>query len=210
MTEFNSNRPIVCAITRGDAADSDFEAAKSRILTQVEAAVEFGIQFVQIREKQLSPRCVFDLTAAAASIAAGSPTKILVNEHAGIALAAGASGAHLRSDGQRPAALRAQWPRPFVIGVSTHAVDEIIEAKSGGADFAVFGPVFASPGKGAPIGLDALRDAQIAAGEFPVLALGGVDETNWRECLKVARGFAAIRFLADRDGMKSVGEYLKQ
>ena len=74
-------------------------------------------------------------------------------------------------------------------------------ARDGGADFAVFGPVFDTPSKrayGPPLGLERLREAARALAPFPLVAIGGIAEDNLREVLRAgAAGVAAIRFFAD-------------
>ena len=160
---------------------------------------------VQIREKQLTSIQLLDITSEAVATAAGSPTLVLVNERFDIAMAAGADGVHLRSDSMSPADIRSVTPRGFVIGVSTHSAAEVVAARDGSADFAVLGPVFVTPGKSVPIGLDGLRKACELAGSFPILALGGIDASNAGSVIDAgAAGFAAIRFMNSGAGSEFV------
>ena len=148
-----------------------------------------GVDYVQVREKDLAGRALLELTRAAVAVC--GKARVLVNGRADVALAAGAAGVHLPSGGIAPERLRRAVPPGFVIGVSCHTVEEVEESQ--GADFAVFGPVFATPGKGAPRGLEALARAA-AASRIPVLALGGVTAENARACVEAgAAGVAAIR-----------------
>src|SRR5438270_909695 len=118
--------------------------------------------YIQIREKDLSARELLDLTRRAVAV---SKAPILVNSRADVALAAGAAGVHLPAGSIAPRELR-QMAR--VIAVSCHTVEEVKAAESEGADFVVFGPVFATPGKGEPVGLGALQRA-VESGNIPVL-----------------------------------------
>jgi thiamine-phosphate pyrophosphorylase len=94
-----------------------------------------------------------------------------------------------------------------LIGVSTHAESELEEAVRSAADFAVFGPVFNTPGKGTPIGLASLRSAIDSVSPFPVLALGGIDEENATSVIEAgAAGFAAIRLLNDRESLRRIAD----
>ena len=143
--------------------------------------------YIQIREKDLSAKALLDLTRRAVAI---TKIPILVNSRTDVALAAGAQGVHLPGGSIAPSALR---PMARLIAVSCHTSDEVRAAEEEGADFVVFGPIFATPGKGSPIGLDALARAA-ACVRIPVLALGGVTTANAHLCvLSGAAGIAGIR-----------------
>jgi thiamine-phosphate pyrophosphorylase len=146
-----------------------------------------GVERIQIREKDLPPRELMELVAAALRLPNPHGSRILVNHRTDVALACGAHGVHLTSDDVPPARVRAVAPPGFLIGISCHSAAEI----TADADFAVFGPVFAS--KGPPAGLAALSEACRAA-PVPVFALGGVDWTNAESCVAAgAAGIAGIR-----------------
>ncbi|MBK7708321.1 MAG: thiamine phosphate synthase [Acidobacteria bacterium] len=194
-------RPLIYLITDGSATVAGFAGSSRRILKLVECAVRNGISLIQIREKRLPARFLFQLTSDAATITRNSNSKLLVNDRADIALAAGADGVHLTSRSVSPETLRAVFPSDFLIGVSTHSREEIANAKKSGADFAVFGPVFATPGKGTPTGLREFPEILAEVRPFPVLGLGGIDQTNFGDVLGVADGFAAIRFLNSEENI---------
>jgi thiamine-phosphate pyrophosphorylase len=144
--------------------------------------------YVQIRERDLPARTLLELTRAALTRTRG---RILVNDRTDIALAAGAHGVHLRSNPVPPDEVRKIVPASFLIAVSCHTVDDVRRAQA--ADFVVFGPVFDTPGKGPPAGIDGLARA-VEASKIPVLALGGVTSRNADECIRAgAAGIAAIR-----------------
>jgi thiamine-phosphate pyrophosphorylase len=161
------------------------------VIESIRSNVENGVEYIQIREKDLTARDLFALTEEAVAIARGSVSRILVNDRADVALAAGADGVHLRSDGIQPAVMRQVLPAGFLIGISCHTEEDLRHAQ--GADFAVFGPVFASPGKGPGVGVEALKSA-VRVSPVPVFALGGVTWENAPLCLEAgAVGIAAIR-----------------
>lgn len=193
---------MIYLITDGKASSRNFSEKRIQILDLVKAAVEAEISLVQIREKRLSARKVFELASEAAEFAKNSNTKILVNDRADIALAAKADGVQLTENSLSAAIIRAAFPKDFMIGVSTHSIEKTEEAKRDGADFALFGPIFETPGKGGPKGLEELRAVCEKVKPFRVVAIGGIDETNYREVLQIADGFAAIRFLNDAGNLK--------
>jgi thiamine-phosphate pyrophosphorylase len=165
--------------------------SKAELLDCIARNVRAGVDYIQIRERDLSARERFELTLQAVQLAQGFATRILVNDRADIALAAGAHGVHLRSNSISPDRLREILPQPYLIGVSCHSLQEVQEAQ--GADFLVFGPVFESLGKGPAQGLAALAQV-VAASQVPVLALGGVNQDNAASCIgQGAAGIAAIR-----------------
>ena len=154
-----------------------------------------GVEWVQIREKDLSARDLFDLTKQVLDLPNPHGSKILVNTRIDVALAAGAAGAHLPAGSPPPRNWRSFTPPEFLIGVSCHTIDEVRAAQDQGADYAVFGPVFPPRSKAAglePRGIEGLAQA-VDAVSIPVLALGGITVTNAEDCILAgAAGIAAI------------------
>ena len=135
---------------------------------------------------------------------------LFINDRADIAAAAGADGVHLTSTSLDSVEIRKAFGGYLLVGISTHTADEVLKAKEDGADYIVFGPVFPSPGKGEPVGLDALSAVCETAGNIPVLALGGIDNDNWRSAVSVgASGFAAIRLFAGFSDATELASALK-
>ena len=203
-------KPIIYLITKGEATDANFAEARREILDIVRVAVEEKISFIQIREKRLSPRPLFELTAAAVRITCNSATHLLVNEYAGIALAANADGVHLPANSLPADVIRKNLPKDFIIGVSTHSLESASTAATDGADFVVFGPIFESPGKCECHGLAALSDVCEKLRPFPVIGLGGIDESNCESVMASgASGIAAIRVLNDPESLRSIARRLR-
>jgi thiamine-phosphate pyrophosphorylase len=154
-----------------------------------------GIEWIQIREKDLSARELSDLTEQVLDLAKPYRSKILVNTCLDVALAAGAAGVHLPVGSPAPDVWRAITPPGFLIGVSCHTLDEVRAANDQGADYAVFGPVFAPRSKATaiePPGIEGLIQA-VRAVRIPVLALGGITVANAEDCAQAgAAGVAAI------------------
>lgn len=177
------------------AAITDRKSLHSELLSFVERALAAGLDWIQIREKDLSSQALFELCRAAARLPNPRGAKLFVNGRVDVALAAGLHGVHLPSDAPAPSALRMCVWRGFQIGVSCHSLEALSEAERNGADYAFYSPVFASaskPGYGPAVGLDALTQA-CATVRIPVLALGGVTAENAHECAAAgAAGVAGI------------------
>lgn len=153
------------------------------LLNLIRTQIALGVEYIQIREKDLSARELFRFTSAVVEARGRAASKILVNERADIAFAAGADGVHLPSRAPR------ETLPGFIVARSCHTEQEVQRAK---ADFVTFSPIFESPGKGRPVGLDALRKA--CQSPLPVFALGGITWENASACLEAgAAGIAGIR-----------------
>lgn len=181
---------IRCYITdrKSLATEDALVAAMARNLTD-------GVDWIQIREKDLSARALCELVRKALALPNPAGTKFLVNDRMDVALAAGAAGVHLPARSVAPRILRAITPGGFLIGVSCHTLEEVRGAEAGGADYVLFAPVFAPLSKTsdlAPRGLEALAEAAQAV-RIPVIALGGVTRQNAGDCIAAgASGVAGI------------------
>ena len=197
--------PSVYAITSGATTTRTTPESPefSDILRLIEAAVAAAVPLVQIREKSLSARVLYELTTRATAISRGSRTRLLVNDRFDIARAAGADGVHLTSRSLPANVVRSICDERFLIGVSTHSLESALDARAQGADFIVFGPVFETPSKqifGEPQGLEKLREVTNALKGFPVLAIGGINLDNAADCFRAgASGIAAIRLFQTTD-----------
>ena len=183
----------------------NFSQKKSQTLELIEIAAQNNISLIQIREKKLSARLVFEIARAAVKITQNTGTKLLVNDRADIALAANADGVHLTARSLSAGAIRRAFPKDFIIGVSTHTIEEAGNAKNQSADFVTFSPIFSMPNKDKFQGIENLREVCEKLKPFPVIALGGIDETNYKSVLENgASGFAAIRFLNDAENIRKL------
>ena len=179
---------------------------KSKITLQlIQTAVDAGVQLIHIREKKLPARLIFELVTKALKITKHSNTKLLVNDRADIARAANADGVHLTSNSIPTEIIRQNFLSKFIIGVSAHSIEKAQLAQFGGADFVTYSPIFYSPDKGEPQGIENLRQVCGGLNPFPVIALGGIDETNFAETLQAgAKGVAAIRLFIDNNKLPDI------
>jgi thiamine-phosphate pyrophosphorylase len=213
--EFPLQQPILYLITSGETTPQTEASSPEfkRILTHVAAAVRAGINLIQLREKNLTARVLYELATRAAGITQGSPTRLLVNDRADISRAAHCDGVHLTTHSMKASAVRGGFGPSFLIGVSTHSIEEARAAKEDGADFAVFGPIFDTPSKrayGSPLGLNKLEEAARTLSPFPLIALGGITRANAPRVIESgAQGIAAIRLFADADNLETIAREIK-
>ena len=196
----------------------DEPARRTRLLDKIEEAARAGVDYIQLREKDLSTRELESLARKAVGLLTELrrenqevSTKLLINSRTDVAMATGADGVHLRAEDISPQVVRRIWscgagalarasPQVPLIGVSCHSSEEVARAQANGADFAVFAPVFEKKDlpEQVPAGLAKLR--QVCTAKIPVLALGGVTLANANHCVEAAAaGVAAIRLFQDND-----------
>ncbi|HZM98260.1 MAG TPA: thiamine phosphate synthase [Pyrinomonadaceae bacterium] len=199
--------PIIYPITNGATRTPE------DILPLIEAAVSAKVPLFQIREKLLPGRVLYELVNRAVEITRGSDTRLLVNDRSDIARATGADGVHLTGQSLPADVMRKIYGPEFLIGVSTHSREEARIARVRGADFVVFGPVFATESKrefGEPQGLEKLREITSELRGFPVVAIGGITLDNVAACFEAgASGVAAIRLLNDAERISSIVEVIR-
>ncbi len=176
---------------------TDRRTSEVPILQQIRRVIRAGVDFLQIREKDLPSRDLYRLALQARAMARGGDTRILINDRLDIALAADLHGVHLAQASLPADAVRTRVSkRGFLIGVSTHNKLEVEEALRQEADYLVFGPVFDTPSKqqyGSPVTPSVLGEA-VRQSSRPIFALGGIDLHNYPDCLRQgAAGIAGIR-----------------
>jgi thiamine-phosphate pyrophosphorylase len=195
------------------AAITDSKSLDGELLSFVERALAAGLDWIQIREKDLSGQALFELCRAAAGLPNPKGTKLFVNGRADIALAAGLDGVHLPSDSPSPSEYRRCSGSKLLIGVSCHGLEKLKAAEEGGADYAFYSPIFESiskPGYGPSVGLGALARA-CASVKIPVLGLGGVSTENAHECLAAgASGVAGISLFQSTADLAGVAARLRR
>ena len=201
--------PYICLITSGQLDRLNFATERTTLLDTIREAVDDGVNLIQIREKALPARLLYDLVVAAVEISRSKHATTVVNDRLDVAIAAAADGVHLPENSFAPATVRDVCPGKFVVGVSTHSIDHALDAARSGADYVLFGPVYETPGKGAGVGVAELKTVCDALRPFPVIALGGIDHKNIGSAFAAgAAGVAAIRSLNDRDSRRSIREIL--
>jgi thiamine-phosphate pyrophosphorylase len=194
----------LCYVTDRKALSKSFDVARPLLLERIETAGRAGIDWIQIREKDLPGRELAALAQEALRCVPDS-CRVLINDRLDMAIAAGAGGVHL-AERSIPVAEAKKCvrerglPAQFLVGVSTHSLEAARAAAGEGADYVIFGPVFATPSKAAdghPQGIERLAEVCRCI-SIPVLAIGGITPENARSCVASgAQGIAGIRIFQD-------------
>lgn len=187
----------------------DSDVARARALAVALAAA--GAPLVQLRAKTLGAGAFAALALDLVAAFSPSGTRLVVNDRADVALAAGAAGVHVGDEDLEAEMVRRLLGPDAWIGFSTHSLEEVAAAQAMPVDYLGFGPVFESPTKAGvreARGLEALAKA-CRASAFPVVAIGGVTLANASLCWKAgAASVAVIRDLETSDDVAaSVAAY---
>jgi thiamine-phosphate pyrophosphorylase len=215
MRHLDLSDPIIYLISSGKttAATTNTSEAFAEMVATARAAVAAHCPLLQLREKNLTARSLYELTLRIVQATRGTGTRVLVNDRADVAVAAGADGVHLTTRSLSAAVIRRTFGPDLIIGVSTHSLAEAVQAREDDADFVVFGPVFKTRSKrayGPPTGLKRLREVSMALAPLPVVALGGIAVDNAADCVRVgARGVAGIQVFAAAPDLKREIELLR-
>lgn len=196
MTSLAKDPPILYLIATIDQGGEDGARVAEICAAAREVASTAKLTLlVQLRDKDASAA---QLTRAASNwIKALLPHKsfVIVNERADVAICTGAPGVHLGAGSIPVSEARRLLPEGF-IGWSAHSPGEAARVATEGADFVTLSPIWASPGKGEPLGVDVLSLAD--CGTVPVLALGGIGPEEVRVAANAgASGVAVIRSAFD-------------
>jgi thiamine-phosphate pyrophosphorylase len=219
--------PILCYVTdRNSLHLSSSPDSRGELLKRIAGAASAGIDWIQIREKDLTGKDVGSTVRDSLTLARqanrqnGQPPRILVNDRIDVACTERAGGVHV-GENSLPVRdvsewIHTQWEKPaardFLVGVSCHSLESAMAAMRDGADYIFFGPLFATPSKaefGAPQGLRKLKEICEAV-SIPVLAIGGITVKNASSCLGAgAAGIAAIRLFQDAVDLPAVVSQLR-
>jgi len=207
----------LCYVTDRKGLEVSPENQCEALVGRMEIAARAGVDWIQLREKDLSGRALAELLREALRrVPAGC--RIVLNDRLDVACALGAGGVHLGreslsvEDARRLARGRGAT-QDFLVGASTHSLAAALSAEKAGADYLVFGPVYATPSKaqyGPPQGIERLAEVCHAV-SLPVLAIGGITVENARACLEAgAAGIAAIRLFEESSDLAAVVDALRR
>ena len=179
----------------------------------VRQALRGGADVIQLRDKNLPALEILDMARALKKICAERDALFVVNDRLDIALAAGAHGVHLGQDDLPVAeARRLVQGRDFLIGCSTHSLEQALKAETDGADYIGCGPIFATPTKPdySAQGLELIRQYR-AKIRIPFVAIGGIEASNLDQVIAAgALCVAMVRAIFGQEDIESAARSLKQ
>ncbi len=184
----NIDLPKIYPIT--DAGVSGLSHAE-----QIKRLAEGGATLIQFREKFATSRAAFDAAVLADEAVRNYGMRLIINDRVDIALALNSSGVHHGQDDLPPAAARRLLGKAAVIGLSTHSEAQVMAALSQPIDYIAIGPIFPTATKQNPdavVGLNGLRSIRTIAGDFPLVAIGGIDAGNLSAVFEAGANSAAI------------------
>lgn len=154
-------------------------------LRVLEEAADAGIRIVQLREKSLSGKALYQRAEAFRRICDRYGILMIMNDHLDIALMCGADGVHLGQD-DLPLAPAVQLAPELLIGRSTHSREQALEAQSEGAAYINLGPVYPTQTKNTPVhplGLEIIRETRGSL-HIPFSVMGGIKAHHIPELLQ--------------------------
>ena len=174
------------------------------LLEALEFALEGGLRLIQLREKDLPARDLFELAGRVRQLTRRFGAKLLINDRVDIAIAVDADGVHLPASSFNPMEARKLIGSNKLIGLSAHSAQGAIIAEREGADFVTFSPVYYTPSKadyGEPQGLESLEEV-CSKVSIPVYALGGIKRENVRDLM--GRGASGVAMISAILGAKDI------
>ena len=174
---------------------TDVSLTKLSHRAQVERLIAGGAKIIQLRDKNAAPKDFFADAARALEIARKKSVKIIINDRVDIALALKADGVHLGQDDLPPAEARKILGENAIIGFSTHSINQAVEAVKLPVDYIAVGPVFPTRTKENPdavVGIETVKAVRASIGNFPLVAIGGINFQNFREVLDAGADSVAV------------------
>jgi thiamine-phosphate diphosphorylase len=196
---------MMCLVTDRRRLSNGSDAV-DRLVALVSAAARAGIDIVQVRERDLSARALSSLVRRCVAAAAGTQTKVVVNDRADVAMAADADGVHLRGDSIAAPTVRALLRKGALIGRSVHSAGEASGiARAGGVDYLLFGALHPTASKDAGHPVTTIAELSAACRvAVPVLAIGGMTVERAAAAARAgAAGIAGIGLFVPPDGVSA-------
>ncbi|WP_092984485.1 thiamine phosphate synthase [Lacicoccus qingdaonensis] len=176
-----------------------------RSLDVIEQALQSGITLFQMREKgdgALAGKALKEFALTVKDMAALHDVPFIINDDVELAMAVQADGIHLGQDDMRPGALPDYFDNK-IVGLSVRDGAELAASDLGNVDYIGTGPIFPTLSKddaGEATGVSGLKSMRDKIGELPMVAIGGITENNYHECIENgADGIAVISAISEAD-----------
>ncbi len=176
----------ICFITDQNICNLSFTE-----MTRV--VLDHGIKWIQYRDKKNTRRVIYENAIELRKITSEYNATLIINDHTDIALASDSDGVHLGQDDLPLKEARKITGQNFIIGISTHSIEQALEAQNMGADYIGFGPIFHTNTKdaGEPKGISALIEIKKLV-NIPVIAIGGINSENLKSVLDTGADGIAV------------------
>lgn len=177
-----------------------------------EEAIKGGADIIQLRDKESADCEILKAARAIRALAHKNKVPFIINDRVDIAVAVDAAGVHLGQDDLPIEVARSIIGKDRLIGLSTHSLQQALEAQRRGADYIGVGPVFPTPTKPdyKAVGIDLIREVNDRVA-IPFVAIGGICESNVNEILAAgARRIAVVRAVCGAEDVGNAAKKLKE
>ena len=160
------------------------------------AAVKAGVRILQLRMKHSSRNEIVAEARKIRAVTKGTDTLFIVNDDPSIAAEVGADGVHVGQDDMKVAEVRRLYPSLRIVGLSTHNMQQALDAINQKPDYIGVGPVYATPTKDIPDPTLGVENAvaMVNAVPFPAVCIGGLDFDRAKELVDCGvKNFSVVR-----------------
>lgn len=190
---------------------TDSKITKKTVIEDVKSAIKGGVKIIQYREKEAPVRQMLEEAKEIKKLCQENNVIFLINDRINIAVAADADGVHLGQNDERCETARKLLGKNKIIGLTAHNVKESVEAEKLGADYIGLSPIFSTGTKadaGKPCGTEMIIRVKKYV-KIPIVAIGGINESNIGEVLKAgAKNIAIISAILTKDDVgKAVRDF---
>ena len=158
--------------------------------------IEGGADILQLRAKTQDPGKVTTMATQILSVTRPAGLPLIIDDYPEIVERVGAEGVHLGQEDlqtQAFATVRARLGRQKIIGISTHSLEQALEAERSGADYIGLGPIFPTgtkPGRPA-VGLELITQV-VERIKIPIVCIGGINLGNVRQIKNAGASWIAV------------------
>lgn len=186
--------------------------SETEFLQRIEAALQGGVSFLQLREKEKSTREYLELATKVHNLARQYSVPLIIDDRLDVAMAVDAEGVHLGQSDMPVATARKLWGQEKIIGATAKTVEQAQEAYNQGADYLGVGAIYPTTTKVKTVltSVDTLRDICKAV-PIPVNAIGGLNKENIDVLQGVPiAGICVVSAIMKAENPKEAAEQLRE